>query len=93
MTVINKAIDDDFYIYLYNDPEFTSFLNRDQLEAFQEFANFRINMDALMEAKKLQTPEYHGPTRTFYSNYHLLPPYKVLKDSNNYYSLKKVSDN
>ena len=45
-----------------------------------------------MAAKKLQKPEYHGPTRTFYSNYQLLPPYKILKDQNNHYSLKKTSD-
>ena len=80
LTVINKAIDEDFFICLYNDPEFTNFLNRDQVEAFQEFVKFRFNLDMLMEAKKLKKPEYHGPTRTFYSNYPLLPPYKVLKD-------------
>lgn len=80
LKVIYKAIDDDFYTCLYNDPEFTNFLNRDQLEAFQEFVKFRNNFDMLMAAKKLQKPEYHGPTRTFYSNYQLLPPYKILKD-------------
>ncbi len=40
----------------------------------------------------MQVPEYHGPTRVFYSNYHLFPPYAVTKDGN-YYNLKKVSDN
>lgn len=57
-----------------------------------EYLKFKANENALIEAKKIQKPEYHGPTRTFYSNYHLLPPYKVLKDSSNYYNLKKISD-
>ena len=57
-----------------------------------EYLKFKANENALIEAKKIQKPEYHGPTRTFYSNYHLLPPYKVLKDSSNYYTLKKISD-
>ena len=45
----------------------------------------------LQSAKRLQKPEYHGPTRTFYSTYPLLPPYKVIKECN-YYTLKKESD-
>jgi len=49
-------------------------------------------LDALIEAKKKQRPEYHGPTRTFYSNYRLLPPYKVIKHGEHSYSLKKISD-
>lgn len=39
----------------------------------------------------MQIPEYHAPTRVFYSNYLLLPPYQILKEGQ-YYSLKKVSD-
>jgi hypothetical protein len=52
----------------------------------------RFSKDKLIEAKKIQKPEYHGPTRIFYSNYRLLPPYKVISE-NGYYSLKKISDN
>lgn len=66
-------------------------LNKRQLDAFKEFLKFRLNKNTLLEAKKIQVPEYHGPTRIFYSNYNLIPPYKVIKEGD-YYSLKKVSD-
>ena len=92
MKIINKAIDEDYYHSLNNDASFKAFLTKDQIQAYKEYLKFRANWEAYIEAKKIQKPEYHGPTRTFYSNYHLLPPYKVERDSNNYYSLKKISD-
>ena len=53
------------------------FMSKDQVEAYREFVGTKYNEDTLIEAKKKQKPEYHGPARTFYSNYRLLPPYKV----------------
>ena len=92
MSKVTKALEDEFYQSLIKDQEFTSYLSNDQRQAYKEYIHVKYNRDALIEAKKKQRPEYHGPSRTFYSNYRLLPPYKIIKDSNNYYTLKKISD-
>ena len=67
-------------------------LSESQKAVLREYLKFRTNFNTLIEAKKNELKELHSPTRTFYSNYHLLPPYQVIQ-TNGYYTLKKISDN
>lgn len=96
MELVNKELTEDMYTTMLQDREFMAFLSKDQIEAYKYFLKVKFNKDLLVDSKKAQIPEYHAPTRTFYSNYHLLPPYKVLREANNHgsfhYSLKKISD-
>lgn len=43
MTLIDKDLDEAMYQQLRSDPDFTSYLKNDQLNAYQEFVKLRSN--------------------------------------------------